>query len=320
MKTIKMLGLAAAMVAAHGAYAMQAMTDTAMSNATGQDGIDINLQNTNLSVGYLRWGTETGVSKVQDPTTTYTNAAFLQVSNVGITGGSTDIQLSMGSTAAVAATSTTPAVAAQAALRVTISANSLTFTPMVVSLNAWDGTQASLTANTDPSGGTGMFGINLGSVSIPAANLTITQGFTDQVAGAQLSADGITIYNAGCTGACVTIKGLQIYNPLDGSIVFGAKQIVVSDMGSSTVSIGSVNAATMNTIAAKDPAAQGSAGQNTGGTGTGALWISTSASTIGSVYVQGIQMGDVASTASVGDVALVNVAMGKNNIFVSALK
>ena len=320
MKGMKLLALAAAMVAAQGAYAMQALTDTAMSNATGQDGIDINLQNTNLSVGYLRWGTETGVSKVQDPTTTYTGAAFLQVSNVGITGGSTDIQLSMGSS------TTTPS---QAALRVTISANSLTFTPMIVSLNSWDGTQASLTSSTDPSGGAGMFGISLGTVSIPAANLTITQGFKDQVAGAQLSADGISIHNAGCTGTCLSIAGMKIYNPLDGSIVFGAKKIVVSNMGASDVSIGSVNAATMQALVAGnptatpavpgDPYAQGSAGQMATG-GTGALWISTSASTIGSVAVQGIQMGDAASTASVGDLALVNVKMGANNIFVSALK
>ncbi len=330
MRGMKLLALAAAMVAAQGSYALQAMSDTAMSNATGQDGIDINLQNTNLTIGYLRWGDSAGMSTALDTTTppTYSNPAYVEVAGFGVTGGSTDIKLSMGSTTSGAA-----------ALKVNLSANNLTFNPFVVSLvgatsvgayNTQLTATTSVMTNSNPTivttgSGTatgtvattlanyqgyqnGLMGVNLGTVSLAPTNLTITQGFTNYVSGQAMSASGLTIANAGCTGACVTIKGLQIFNPVDGSNLFSAGTVTVSDIGASNLSIGSVSSTTAAALGLT-----GSAAAN------GALWISTGASTIGSVLVQNIGIGN-ATGPSVGDLALVNVHMGTNNIFVSALK
>ena len=353
MKATKLLVLAAAVAAASSAYAMQPMTDASMSSATGQDGIDITLSNTQVSVDYLRFGTNGGLntaaftgaaSGFTDPSANYSLPAYVELQGFGLSGGSTNIQLSMGASAAGAST------ASASALKLVLSANSLTFNPFIVSLgtgsNLLNSTAANGNTYTVGSGSTattltnaakvsvngasvaaenGLLGINLGTVSIPAAELFITQGFALQTAAGAvpLSASGITIQNAGCSGTCIDIKGLNIFSPVDGASFLAASDIAISNMGASAMSIGAVGGA-----AATAANTQLGLGLSANQLANGGVWISMGPSTIGSVAVTGITMGGQgtgqagsnAGVGTLGNLALEGVHLGSNNIFISALK
>ncbi|NNM51873.1 MAG: hypothetical protein HKM02_06575 [Pseudomonadales bacterium] len=300
MKATKLLVLAAAVAAASSAYAMQPMSDSSMSSATGQDGIDIMLQNTNVAINYIRFG-EAGSTTTS---AVYSGAADVQIAGFGVVAKApTDIQMRMGSNSA-----------GSAAILLNISANQLTFNPMTVSLNKWSGVQSDLTSDTNQqSANGGMFTLKLGVVTLPAAALTITQGFTDQTTGKAVTGDGITI-GIGAQAA-IDIKGFGIETTPDqqkagnAAYLLNTSDVLISNIGASTVSIGALSAAAAT--------ANGLTGTNAAT--AGALWISTSASTIGSVDIAGMQVGDVTS-ASIGSLGLAGVHMGANNIFISALK
>ncbi len=300
MKATKLLVLAAAVAAASSAYAMQPMTDASMSSATGQDGIDIMLQNTNVAIDYIRFGTTSAADPV------YSGAADLQIAGFGVTAAApTDIQMRMGSN-----------TAGQAAILLNISANKLTFNPMTLSLNKWSGAQSDLTADKDQqaTAGGGMFTLNLGKISLPAASLAITQGFTNQMTKTAVSGDGITI-GIGAQAA-VDIAGFSIQTTPDqvaagnNAYLLKTSDILISNISASTVSIGALSAA--------GATAAGLTGTNAAS--AGALWISTGAQTIGSVDIANIQVGDAATTNQIGSLGLSNIKMGANNIFISALK
>ncbi len=300
MKATKLLVLAAAVAAASSAYAMQPMTDASMSSATGQDGIDIMLQNTNVAIDYIRFGSA-GTSNPG-----YSGAADLQIAGFGVVAAApTDIQMRMGASSA-----------GQAAILLNISANQLTFNPMTLSLNKWSGAQSDLTADKDQqaTAGGGMFTLNLGKISLPAASLAITQGFTNQMTKTAVSGDGITI-GIGAQAA-VDIAGFSIQTTPDqvaagnNAYLLKTSDILISNISASTVSIGALSAA--------GATAAGLTGTNAAS--AGALWISTGAQTIGSVDIANIQVGDAATTNQIGSLGLSNIKMGANNIFISALK
>ncbi len=309
MKATKLFVLAAAVAVASNTYALQAMNDSSMSDATGQDGIDITLQNTNVSVDYIRFGTASSSN------TTYSGGADVQIQGFGVVAKApTDIQMRMGSNSA-----------GQAAILLNISGNALTFNPMTVSLNKWSGVQSDLTADTNQqSAGGGMFTLKLGTVTLPAAALTITQGFTDQTTGKAMSGDGITVGIGAQTA--VDIAGFGIMTTPDAqkagnnAYLFGAKDILISGISAGTISIGALSSAAAAAVLPGSNAAT-----------NGALWLSMGAQTIGSVDVANIMIGNGDLTAtgtgttttgavSIGSVGLAGIHLGANNVFISALK
>ena len=314
MNATKFLILAASVAAASQSYAMQALSDSSMSNATGQDGIDITLANTNVAVDYIRFGSS-GTSVAA-----YSGAADLQIAGFSVSSSNpTDIQIRLGSNSA-----------GQAAVLLNISANQLKFGDMTLSLNKWSGVQSDLTADTNQqSAGGGMFTLRLGTVTLPAAAITLTQGFTDQTSGKAMSGDGITLAVGAQTG--VDIKGFGILTTPDAqkagnvAYLFGAQDIAITGISANNISIGAVNGA-----------AATAAGLGGNIAANGALWLSMGASTIAGVDVANIMIGNgdlaqpttstatgtgtAAAPAFIGSLGLAGVHLGANNVFISALK
>lgn len=297
MKFAQCCLLAAALASASSTYALQAMSDTDLSGSTGQDGVDITMQDLNVSVNYIRWGSSGTTNS------TYSGAADLQLAGFGVSALSPiDLQMRLGTSSA-----------GQAAVVLTLSPTQLQFNPATVSVSKWSGVQSDLVANTDQQAvaGSGMFNLDLGTWTLPTLSLSLTQGMTNQLTGTQVSSSGITLSLGAVSKIDIANFGIQTSTAEqaagNNAYMLHASDIAINNLGAMNISIGALSGA-----AATAAGLTGNAAAN------GALWISTSPITIGSVSVTNLGMGNASS--SIGNFSLTNLTIGAMNTYISAIK
>ncbi len=289
--------LAAALGFSASSMALQALNDDDMSSSTAQDGIDITMSNLSVGVDYMRYGSS------GNQTSSYSGAADLQMAGFAVKALSPiDLQMRVGSNSS-----------GRAAIVLNLSPMRLQFNPMTMSVHSWSGQQSALVAGSDQQAvaGSGMFTINMGTVTLPSLSMTVTQGMTDHANGTQVSSSGITLGTSAISKIDIAGLGIQT-TPAEqargnNAYLFHAQDIAFNNIGPMTMSIGALSGA-----AATQAGLTGNAASN------GALWISTSPVMVGSVQISNMGMGDASS--QIGNLSLSNLKIGAVNTYISAVR
>ncbi|MES2918891.1 MAG: DUF6160 family protein [Pseudomonadota bacterium] len=266
MNGFKKLVLCTAMIAASGsAMAMQAMDEESMSSTTGQDGLTITINSSDIQDLGITWID-------RDGRTTGDGAGAVTIDNIGVTISNLVITVDAGS-----------AAANSGQVLVGIS----TADDVTVHLNDRGATPAGAVIGVGAAGATAVSGTSTPILKFADnAQMVISGGFSADIKLGNRNAATehfMTMdFGGGATATNLTLTGLSIIDTVGTAANAGADV----GIGIGTLSINDIVVHSEIDVVA------------------GGLQINTAGTSIGSVAIEGVVLGDLATNASIGDIYL----------------
>lgn len=266
MNGFKKLVLCTAMIAASGStMAMQAMDEESMSSTTGQDGLTITINSSDIQDLGITWID-------RDGRTAGDGAGAVTIDNIGVTISNLVITVDAGS-----------AAANSGQVLVGIS----TADDVTVHLNDRGATPAGAVIGVGAAGATAVSGTSTPILKFADnAQMVISGGFSADIKLGNRNAASehfMTMdFGGGATATNLTLTGLSIIDTVGTAANAGA------DVG---IGIGALSINDIVVHSEIDVVA-------------GGLQINTAGTTIGSVAIEGVVLGDLATNASIGDIYL----------------
>jgi hypothetical protein len=274
MKGLKKLVLASAIIAASSsAFAMQAMDDESMSATTGQDGLTIKL-NTNLSNLTVKYVDRDGIAGGN-----YTHAGAVVISPLGIQSNNQVITIDAGGNAGTAA-------GTQGQLRIGIQMGTLgqASDDTIINLN---NTKISVADAVDTANLVTGNHANVGALTD-----IITFDATAQLKIAAGGSATLLLGNRNATyvAATDTFTGDHMISLLSDIPSIALTGMAINDaVGGGKIGIGTLLVDNIHSVVGVDAVA-------------GGLRIDTNGTTIGSLGLESVKLGDLATAQSIGDI------------------
>ncbi|RYY80612.1 MAG: protein FilA [Moraxellaceae bacterium] len=302
MKLFTKLALVSAIAVSGQAMAMQSLDDSALSAATGQDGIDLTIVTSGITIDKVLVHDNDGL----DPAATNVPVAFgginlggtgeagaIVVNNVSVAVDGANANPLLGGALAHVVIDTDGGTAADgsgAFLNINATTNAIAVGIGGIAIGksnaALDFTNAASGARRGVAGETEILGAM--NINVGASNLNIQLGAA-QPQGALILAKGV-IQNG------ITISGLDLKDNVGGGAI-GVDTIKVTSAG--TGNVGNANLVVNTKI------------------GVNATGLTVQSSGSQDIYLAGVKMGDLATAGSIGDVEIQGLNMGNSMIMVS---
>lgn len=290
MKLFTKLALVSAIAISGNAMAMESLDDAALSAATGQDGIDLTIKTSGITIGKVLVHDNDGLA-----TTAATNGGL----NLGGTGTAGAIVVN-NITVGVSATQANAAMNGNLA-KVTIDTDGGTTGNAVLNINAK----------------TNGIDVGVGSIAVAASNAASGMVGARRGAGAEtVIVDGLNLtvgaselniqLGAQPQGAMIVANGKIV-----GGITISSLNLVDSSVGGGKIQVGGLKITSANSA---DLAVNTKIGVLAPAAGVTAGGLSISSTGSNDIYIGSLAFGN---TASIGSVEIQGLNMGTNSILVS---